>query len=101
MIRHIVTFAFRDTLSREAAEAGLRAALEPLARSVPGVLALEVAVDDSGISGHWDAVLISHHASAEDLAAYQIHPDHLAAVEALDPIVGNRSVVDSSVESPL
>ena len=96
MIRHIVTFAFKTDINggRSAAEAQLRAALEPLAHTVPGVRSLEIGIDDGSVAGHWDAALISVHDSADALAAYQVHPDHVAALTVVASIVKSKSVVD-------
>lgn len=96
MIRHIVTFQYKPEFaaSRDSASAQLRGALEPLAHSIPGVQSLEVGIDSSALTGHWDAVLISHHDSAEALAEYQAHPRHLAALEVVATLIVNKSVVD-------
>ncbi|MEJ6488744.1 Dabb family protein [Leucobacter sp. USCH14] len=101
MIRHIVTFQFAatDPEGRAAAANRLRAALEPLANSIPGVQSLEVGIDDGGISGHWDAALVSVHDSAEALAAYQSHPEHLAALAVIAELTARKSVVDFELGS--
>ena len=77
MIRHIVLFKLADRSPDAAAGqvATLRGALEPLAASVPGVLGLRVSVDPTTIETHWDVALETEHASWEDLAAYQAHPE--------------------------
>ncbi|GAA4062522.1 Dabb family protein [Agromyces indicus] len=99
MIRHIVLFKLTDRSPHGAAEQveTLRSALEPLAASVPGVLGLRVSADTTSIATHWDAALETEHASWEDLAAYQAHPEHRRAVEAIDPVVTERAVVDYEV----
>lgn len=99
MIRHIVLFTLTDR-SPEGAAAQvetLRGALEPLAASVPGVLSLRVSVDRTAIETHWDAALETEHASWEDLAAYQAHPEHQRAIAAIDPVVAERAIVDYEV----
>ncbi len=102
MIRHIVTFQFTATEGAGRAEAAekLRATLEPLADSVPGVQSLEIGIDDGSVDGHWDAALVSVHDSAEALAAYQVHPDHVAALGIVGKLVAQKSVVDFEVGSP-
>lgn len=96
MIRHIVTFKFKASseAERNASADRLREALQPLATSIPGVRSLEIGIDDRSVPGHWDAVLISHHDSAEALAAYQVHPDHKAALGVIGALVESKSVVD-------
>jgi len=100
MIRHIVTFQFiaQDPEGRAETVEKLRAALEPLADSIPGVQSLEVGVDNGSVAGHWDAVLVSHHDSYEALAAYQVHPDHQAALPIVGALVSDKSVVDYELE---
>jgi hypothetical protein len=61
------------------------------------VRSLRVGIDHSGIEGHWDAVLISTHDSADALADYQSHPAHLAALAVVGDIVTAKSVVDSEL----
>jgi len=102
VIRHIVTFTFKasDAEGRAAAGAQLRAALEPLGASIPGVRSLEVGIDDGSVAGHWDAALLSVHDSAEALAAYQVHPDHVAALAVVAALVESKSVVDYPVADP-
>ncbi|MEI5583361.1 MULTISPECIES: Dabb family protein [unclassified Agromyces] len=96
MIRHIVLFRVADRTPR--AKPGqverLREALEPLASSVPGVLSLRVSADPTTIETHWDAALETEHESWEHLAAYQAHPEHRRAIEAIDPVVSDRAIVD-------
>lgn len=96
MIRHIVTFKLQatDATARAEAAATLRGALEPLAGVIPGVQSLEIGIDDGSVAGHWDAVLVSHHDSFEALAAYQVHPDHQAALAVVATVVSEKSVVD-------
>lgn len=100
MIRHIVTFQFSatDAEGRAAAGAELRATLEPLGASIPGVRSLEIGLDDGSVPGHWDAALVSVHDSVEALAAYQVHPDHLAALGVVATLVESKSVVDYSFD---
>ena len=102
MIRHVVTFKFvaEDPEGRARAAARLRDALEPLATRVPGVRSLEVGIDDGSVPGHWDAVLVSHHDSASALAAYQEHPEHVAALRVVAELVAAKSVVDAEAGTP-
>ena len=96
MIRHIVLFALKgDDAERAAAAEQLRAALEPLVGTVPGLRSLRVDADGSGISGHWDAALVSEHESWDALSAYQSHPDHQRVVTQIVPVVvADRAAVD-------
>lgn len=96
MIRHIVLFRVSDTTpegARAQVEA-LRGALEPLAASVPGVLGLRVSADPKAVDTHWDAALETEHATWDDLAAYQAHPDHVRAVEVVNSVTSEKAIVD-------
>jgi hypothetical protein len=99
MIRHIVLFKVSDRTpdGARAQVETLRAALEPLAASVPGVLALRLSADPKFVETHWDAALETEHASWEDLAAYQAHPEHQRAIAVIDPVVAQRAIVDYEV----
>ncbi|WP_053386109.1 Dabb family protein [Leucobacter japonicus] len=99
MILHVVTFACTpgDDAHRARCIERLRGALEPLAATIPGVRSLRVGVDESGIDGHWDAVLLSTHDSAAALAEYQAHPAHVAALAVVGEVVAAKSVVDCEI----
>ncbi len=57
---------------------------------IPQLLNIEVGIDyDNGTMS-----LISEFASAEDLATYQSHPDHLSVVDFVKPLVAGRAVCD-------
>jgi hypothetical protein len=93
MIRHIVAFRLSaaDPDQRMGDVAGMRDRLEPLARTVSGVLGLRVHSDLGLVGSHWHAVLVSDHAALE---AYQAHPEHVAAVDWVNTVVADRAVVD-------
>lgn len=96
MIRHIVLFKVSDRTPEGASAQveALRGALEPLAASVPGVLSLRVSADPKTVETHWDAALETEHASWEDLAAYQVHPEHRRALEVVGSVAAEKAVVD-------
>jgi hypothetical protein len=96
MIRHIVLFKVSDRTpdGARAQVETLRAALEPLAASVPGVLALRLSADPKFVETHWDAALETEHASWEDLAAYQVHPEHARALDVVNSVAAEKAVVD-------
>lgn len=98
MICHVVTFQFKqDFADRAEAARRLDSALSPLAGTIPGVRALRVGFDDATVAGHWDATLISLHDSKEDLAAYQVHPAHQAALQVVGAVVSQKSTVDFEI----
>lgn len=96
MIRHIVVFHVAgDTDAERAANVELlQSTLRPLATSIPGIRELRVEADTTGIASHGDAVLVSEHDSWDDLAAYQVHPDHQAALGVVNRIATGKAVAD-------
>ena len=61
--------------------------LEPIKEKVPGAVKVEVIINR-------DVALISEFTDTEALAAYQVHPDHLAAKEYIGSVAGNRACLD-------
>ncbi|MBB5157174.1 Dabb family protein [Saccharopolyspora phatthalungensis] len=96
MIRHIVAF---ELVAHDEAERGedartIKRELESLVGLVPQIQELHVGVELGLVKGHWDAVLVSDFASADDLASYQEHPEHVRAAKAISPLIAARAVVD-------
>lgn len=100
MIRHIVVFKLVSSGTPQASPDAehIRRELLPLVHSVPHVEHMEIGRDLGSVRSHWDVVLVSHHASEQELEAYQQHPAHVAAVNAINPVIEARAVVDYLVE---
>jgi hypothetical protein len=100
MIRHVVAFRLSaaDPDQRKVDLAGMRDRLEPLAGTVPDVLSLRVFGDLGLVDSHWHAVLISDHSDNAALEAYQVHPEHVAAVKWVNTVVADRAVVDFEID---
>ena len=102
MIKHIVMWKVQG------ADAALRArnlqllkfAFESLRGRVPGLLHLELGIDESGIHYACDAVLYTEFASREALAAYAEHPEHLRVRRTLGDMRTARHQVDYEVTTP-
>lgn len=96
MIRHIVTWKLRaqDASAKADSVAAIAAALEPLLHVVPGVLSLEVRANSAYFDRNWDVVLVGDYESLDALDAYQVHPDHLAAVAIVRDHVADRASID-------
>ena len=96
MIRHIVEFTLRatDEVQRQADVEGMRERLTALLGVVAGVSSIEVSRDLGLVDGHWDVVLVTEHASNEELEAYQKHPAHQAVVAWISTVVSQRATVD-------
>ena len=77
---------------REAA-GKIKALLEPIKEKVPGAVKVEVIINELDTSNR-DVALFSDFTDTEALAAYQVHPDHLAAKEYIGSVAGNRACLD-------
>jgi heme-degrading monooxygenase HmoA len=99
MIKHIVMWNVRgdDVATRERHIAQVKAAFESLRGRVPGLLQLEVGVDESRIDYACDVVLYTEFESREALAAYADHPEHLRVKSALGNLRIARHQVDYDV----
>lgn len=100
MIRHIVMWNVRGaTRAEKQANIGkLQAAFHGLRGRIPGLLHLEVGVDESAIDYACDVVLVSDFASREALAAYATHPEHLRVRQELGDLRIARHQVDYEVQ---
>jgi hypothetical protein len=95
-VKHIVMWRVRgdDTATRARNIALLKAEFESLRGRIPGLLHLEIGVDESRVDYACDAVLVSEFVSREALAAYAEHPEHLRVRHALGDLRIARHQVD-------
>ena len=87
MVRHIVLWSLEGNLTKQEKKetvGKIKELLEPIKEKVPGAVKVEVIINELDSSNR-DVALISEFTDTEALAAYQVHPDHLAAKEYLDP----------------
>lgn len=89
MVKHIVIWKMKDEVADEQKQE-MKLRLMALNGKIPQLLAIDVGVDD----GSGTMSLYSEFASADDLNAYQSHPDHQAVVGFVKPLVASRSVCD-------
>lgn len=96
MIRHIVMWNVRGESPDEkrANIERLRASFHSLRGRIPGLLRLEVGVDESGVDYACDVVLVSDFASQAALDAYATHPEHLRVKAEIGDIRTARHQVD-------
>jgi len=95
-VKHIVMWnlaADTPARNRQACQF-LKEQFEGLAGLIPGLLKIEVGVDISRIDYACDVVLYSEFASAQALAAYATHPEHLRVKRALGDCRIARHQVD-------
>lgn len=96
MVRHIVMWSLEGNLTKQEKKetAGkIKELLEPIKEKVPGAVKVEVIINELDSSNR-DVALISEFTDTEVLAAYQVHPDHLAAKEYIGSVAGNRACLD-------
>ena len=99
MIRHIVQWKLRaeDAEARAAAVAEIAAALEGLVPVIDELISLEVHPNVAYEDVNWDVVLVADYASVDDLAAYQVHPAHVAAAAVVRSHVTERASIDFEI----
>lgn len=96
MVRHIVSWNFQPQLTeaeKDAARKALVEAAATLTKNLPVALKMEMITPPLGTSS-CDVALYSEFKSEEDLAAYQIHPEHLKVVEIVKANLCDRRCVD-------
>lgn len=95
-VRHIVTWKLsgETVADREAQAAEIVAVLEPLNGRIAGLQSLRLYRNTLNHESNWDLTLESVHDDAEALAAYAVHPEHLAAVEVVKQRTVGRACVD-------
>ncbi|MGV8883578.1 MAG: Dabb family protein [Rhodoglobus sp.] len=99
MIRHIVQWKLRaeDAEAKAAAVTEIAAALEGLVPVIDELISLEVHPNVAYADVNWDVVLVADYASVEDLAAYQVHPAHVAAAAIVRSHVTERASIDFEI----
>lgn len=95
-VRHIVMWniAGETPAEKQVGMAAVRREFESLRGQIPGMVHLEIGVDHSGVSYACDMVLVTEFESAGALAAYAMHPAHLAACKRLEGVRTTRHQVD-------
>lgn len=100
MVKHIILWTLKDTLSaeeKEAVKAGIKASLEGLAGQIPGLL--EIRVQTGRLpSSNADLMLDSTFVDAAALAGYSTHPLHVAVADGkVRPYTAQRVCLDFEV----
>lgn len=98
MINHTVMFRLEGEKTAVATAASqFKTALEALPAKIAELDSIAVYIDNSGIAGNWTLTLTARCATFADLAAYSGHPEHLACVAIIKPLVAARACVDTEV----
>lgn len=97
MVRHVILWQLKEELSAEEKRTvceNMKRELEALVGTVPGLCALTVHIDSLATSNA-DAMLESELTDAAALAAYAVHPAHVAAADGfVRPFVKTRLCLD-------
>lgn len=99
MVHHYVFWNLNETMTaEEKAEAGqkIKEKLEAVGKLVPGVVSLEVRINELDSSNR-DVALLSSFESVEALGAYQVHPEHVNAGSYIKTVTCNRTCFDFEV----
>ncbi|WP_427869793.1 Dabb family protein [Leucobacter luti] len=98
-LRHIVSWKMSgaDRAARDAQAAEIIAALTPLTELVPSLRALSVHRNELFDGDNYDVTLVADFDDADGLAAYAVHPDHVAAGEVVKRHAAARVATDFTV----
>ncbi|VXB98054.1 Stress responsive protein [Burkholderia sp. 8Y] len=100
MLRHIVMWKlkeFAEGASRAENAQKLKARLETCRSLVKGQGHFEVGIAQPGFDCTYDVVLVSDFDDTASLAAYQVHPKHLAVKDFVAAIREARQCLDYEV----
>jgi len=96
MVRHIVTWNFKEGLSEAENKENaikIKRDLEALLHRIDGIIEIKVHIDALPSSNR-DLMLNSLFESVEALASYQSHPKHKAVSEFVGSVMQNRACFD-------
>lgn len=91
MVKHIVIYTLKEGVDKVPAVQKIASLLEPLVGQIPGLLHLEVR---AAFQGGMDYALYSEFESRDALAAYAVHPLHLAAKDQFWDMLDSRVAAD-------
>ena len=97
MVHHIVSWEFKEGFTEEQKQEyanKIKQTLEGLSNCIPGIVKMRVIIDLLPTSAGANAVLDSYFEDEASLAAYQVHPDHVAASQFVRSVMTNRRCLD-------
>ena len=102
MVKHVILWTLNPELTEEEKQnvkAGIKAGLEGLVGKVPGLIDVKVHIDGRLNSSNADEMLDSTLESAEALAGYAKHPEHVVVANGkVRPYTIQRSCLDFEVK---
>ena len=100
MVKHVILWNLKDEYTpaeKDAIRAGIKAGLEGLAGRIPGLVDIKVYLPTLP-SSNADVMLDSTFESAEALAVYAKHPEHVAVADGkVRPYTKTRACIDYEV----
>lgn len=101
MVKHIILWTLKDTLSEEekvSVKASIKEGLESLKGVVPGLIDIKVQIDGRLASSNADLMLDCTLESEEALKSYAVHPAHVAVANSrVRPFTTVRSCLDFTI----
>lgn len=101
MVKHIILWTLKDTLSEEekvSVKASIKEGLESLKGVVPGLIDIKVQIDGRLASSNADLMLDCTLESEEALKGYAVHPAHVAVANSrVRPFTAVRSCLDFTI----
>ena len=96
MLNHVVLFKLKDYPENEKRELlnQIKSALEGLKGKIEELKYIEVGLNHELEAKSFDICLISHFENADDLQAYQVHPEHVKVGELIRSAAASRAAVD-------
>jgi hypothetical protein len=92
MVTHIVLFKMKDRSGEDAAR--VRELLLSMKGKIPGLQSVEAGLDYSRETRSFDVALITRHDDRAALAAYQVHPEHVAVAKVIAELREQSVAVD-------
>ncbi len=99
MVKHIVLFKLKDTLSQTEKENVMnqfKDAIEKLPAVITFIRSIEVGLNMNP-DEHWDIALYSEFDSLEDVKKYAVHPEHVKAGKIIAEAKDDRACVDYTI----
>lgn len=96
MVNHYVFWNLKDSLTedeKKQAALTIKEKLEAVGKLVPGVVSLEVKINELKSSNR-DVALLSSFESVEALSDYQVHPEHVKAGDFIKTVACDRTCFD-------
>ena len=99
MVKHIVLFKLKESLSNEEKlqiASKFKEAIEALTAYIPSIRKIFVGININE-NEKWDICLDSSFDSMEDVKAYSVHPNHIAAAQIIKDYKADRACCDYEI----